>query len=129
MHNTQGDVSNRATLHFSSASNSRSSKDQHTWNKHKRAVDESIVLLATSPCFSFRNAQMWVLGCSYNPTKHIIGVAHLWADRDRSLYSHILTNLQTQKLTIKDIVIVSESIVHPITFRSQKGLQKNLQRV
>jgi len=113
---------------YSSATNSRSSKYQHTWNKHERAVDKSIVLLATSPCFSFRNAQMRVLSSSYYPTEHIIGVAHLWTDGDWSLYSHILTNLQNQIIAIKGIVLLSESIVHPITFGSQQELQNNLQR-
>jgi len=113
---------------YSSATNSRSSKYQHTWNKHERAVDKSIVLLATSPCFSFRNAQMRALSSSYYPTEHIIGVAHLWTDGDWSLYSHILTNLQNQIIAIKGIVLLSESIVHPITFGSQQELQNNLQR-
>jgi hypothetical protein len=69
-----------------------------------------------------------VLSSSYYPTEHIIGVAHLWTDGDWSLYSHILTNLQNQIIAIKGIVLLSESIVHPITFGSQQELQNNLQR-
>lgn len=69
---------------------------RQTWNKHERAIDKAVILLAASSSFSFRYAQVRMLCCTYYLTEYIVEISQLCADRNRSLYSHILTDLQQQ---------------------------------